>query len=81
MIRAQKAQELLSNDLLQHAVEAETQSIVEQMRRVSLADSEAHTRLVMALQISGAVNRHLWALIQDGHEAAGDLDVRGSRID
>jgi hypothetical protein len=51
------------------------------MRRCPLTDKEAHTRLVMALQMSTAVNRNLWALIQDGSEAIADIQVRGSRID
>jgi hypothetical protein len=56
-------------------------NIVAQMRRCPLTDKEAHTRLVMALQMSTAVNRNLWALIQDGSEAIADIQVRGSRID
>lgn len=49
------------------------------MKSVRLDDKEGHTRLVMALQMSNAVNRHLWLVIQDGQ--AAQLNVRGSRID
>jgi len=62
-------------------VHAEEASILAQMRQCSLADKEAHTRLVMALQIASAVNRNLWQRIQDGHEAAESIRLRGSRID
>jgi hypothetical protein len=51
------------------------------MRQVRLDDKEGHTRLVMALQISHAVTRHLWHLIQDGAVAADQINVRGRRID
>jgi hypothetical protein len=72
---------LLSNSLLREVVAAEEANVVEQMKRCSVSDKEMHTRLVMALQISGAVQRHLWARIQDGEIAMGDIDLRGSRID
>jgi hypothetical protein len=81
MRRAQTAQELLGNSVLQEAVGAEEANILAQMRNCSLADTASHTRLVMALQMTSAVNRHLWRMIQDGHEAAADLNVRGTRID
>lgn len=55
--------------------------LLQQMRAVSLADKEAHTRLVMALQVGDAVNRHLWRVIQDGHRAEDRVKVRGSRLD
>lgn len=55
--------------------------LLNQMRRVSLADSEAHTRLVMGLQTNDAVRKHLWLLIQDGHAATDEINLRGTRID
>lgn len=60
---------------------AEEARILNQMRQCSLADKETHTRLVMALQMSTAVSRNLWVMIQEGHEAAEALRVRGRRID
>jgi hypothetical protein len=52
-----------------------------QIRSVKLSDGEGQQRLVMALQMAQAVNRQLWHLIQDGHEATESIRVRGSRID
>jgi hypothetical protein len=51
------------------------------MRLVKLDDREGHTRLVMALQISHAVRRQLWLLIQDGAAAVQEIQLRGKRID
>ena len=79
--RAQAAQELLGNSVLREAVQAEEDRILAQMLQCSLSDSAAHTRLVMALQMASAVQRNLWARIQDGHEAAAEINVRGTRID
>jgi hypothetical protein len=72
---------LLSNSLLREAIAAEEANVVDQMKRCNVSDKEMHTRLVMALQISGAVQRHLWARIQDGNHAVEDINLRGSRID
>jgi len=55
--------------------------LLNQMRRVSLADSDAHTRLVMGLQTNDAIRQHLWLMIQDGHVATQEIDLRGKRID
>ena len=60
---------------------AEEARIVKQMRECKLDDKDAHQRLVMALQISSAVKRNLWAMIQDGYEAGEAIRIRGSRID
>lgn len=79
--RAQEAQLLLSNDVLREAVWKEREHIIDQMLKVSLADKDSHTRLIMALQMSQAVNRNLWIVIQDGHQAAQNIQLRGSRID
>lgn len=79
--RAVTAQQLLENPVLHEAVAEEERRILVQMQHCSLADKEAHTRLIMALQMSTAVNRNLWAMIQQGHEATESIRVRGSRID
>lgn len=55
--------------------------LLSQMRQVSLADKEAHTRLVVGLQTNAAVQRHLWMMIQDGVSAAQEINLRGKRID
>lgn len=55
--------------------------LIQQMRQVKLDDKEGHTRLVMALQISNAVKRHLWLMIQDGAAAVQEIQLRGKRID
>lgn len=75
------AQQLLENPVLSEAVAAEEARILNQMRQCSLSDKEAHTRLVMALQMSSAVTRNLWVMIQDGHDAAEEIRMRGRRID
>lgn len=81
MRRATEAQQLLSNPLLQGAFVAAESAYIQQMRQVDLKDTEMHTRLVLALQISNAVARHLWLLIQEGEVAADQLNFRGRRID
>lgn len=60
---------------------AEEARILSQMRQCSLAEKETHTRLIMALQMSSAVTRNLWVMIQEGHEAAEAIRMRGRRID
>lgn len=77
--RAVTAQQLLENPLLQEAFSAVEADLLQQMRAARLDDKDGHTRLVMALQMSNAINRHLWLVIQDGQ--AAQLNVRGSRID
>jgi ABC-type transport system involved in Fe-S cluster assembly fused permease/ATPase subunit len=77
--RAVTAQQLLENPVLQEAFGAVEADLLRQVRACSLSDKDGHTRLVMAIQMSQAVNRHLWLLIQDGQ--AAQLNVRGSRID
>jgi hypothetical protein len=62
-------------------MEALEHDLLNQMRQVSLADNEAHTRLVMGLQTNNAVRRHLWGMIQDGHAAVQTINLRGKRID
>lgn len=57
------------------------EDLMAQMRQVSLSDREAHTRLVLALQVSQAISKHLWLLIQTGKEAEQSIKLRGSRID
>jgi hypothetical protein len=55
--------------------------LVAQMKAVSLADVEAHTRLVLALQMSSTVTRHLWSAVQDGAHAHAQINLRGKRLD
>ena len=52
--------------------------LIAQMHAVKLDAHESHTRLIMALQLSQTVNRHLWLTIQDG-ELASELEV--ARLD
>lgn len=80
-LRGLAAQQLLENELLRESFYALQSDILNQMRQVSLADKEGHTRLVLAMQTATAVERQLWMLIQDGHAAVGELNMRGSRID
>lgn len=55
--------------------------LLHQMHAVKLDDVNGHTRLILALQTNRAVSRALWHRIQDGHAAAGELNLRGRRID
>jgi hypothetical protein len=79
--RALAAQQLLENPLLQEALGALEADVLAQMHAVSLADKDAHTRLILALQMGNAVDRYLWQRIQDGHKATESLRFRGSRLD
>ena len=55
--------------------------LLNQMKACRLTESDVHTRLIMALQMSDAVGKHLWYIIQQGNVATESLNVRGSRID
>ena len=79
--RAIEAENLLNNPLLIEAVASIEGDLIAQMREVSLSDHDGHLRLITALQTSHAVQRQLWFLIQDGHEATEALNLRGRRID
>ena len=79
--RAIKAQQLLDNDLFRDAVFAMQSDILSQLDRVKLDDLEGQRRLVMALQMSKTIEKQLWLLIQDGHEAVNAIQLRGKRID
>ena len=79
--RGQRAQELLRDDLLAESFQAVETDIIEQIRIVKLDDRESHVRLVTALQISTAMRRKLWHMVQDGAAAVEHLDLRGRRID
>lgn len=67
--------------MLQEAFRAVESDLVHQMRSVKLDDKDGHTRLVMALQISNSILRHLWLMIQDGEIAVQEINLRGKRID
>ena len=79
--RAIAAQQLLENPLLQEAVGALEADLIAQIKAVRLDDKEAHTRLVMAFQISSTVTRHLWNTVQDGAHAREQIRLHGSRLD
>lgn len=75
------AQELLSNSLLNDAILSIERDVLQQMRVVKLNDVDSHTRLILALQTTGAIHRALWHRIQDGHAAGEQINLRGKRID
>lgn len=77
----QAAQELLSNSLLRESISAVEAALLKQMHQVKLDDVAGHTRLIVALQVSQAVNRHLWHVMQDGAAAQQEISLRGRRID
>jgi hypothetical protein len=72
---------LLQNSLLRESINSVEATLLKQMHHVKLDDVAGHTRLIIALQVSQAVNRHLWSVIQDGEAAAQELRLRGRRID
>lgn len=76
-----EAEQLLSNPLIQEAFSSAETDILAQLYAVKLSDTEAHTRLVLALQTSRCINRYLWGVIQDGISAREEINVRGRRID
>jgi hypothetical protein len=52
-----------------------------QLLTVRLDDVEGQKRIVMAVQMSGAIERYLKSLIRDGDALAGTIQLRGKRID
>jgi hypothetical protein len=52
-----------------------------QLLRVNLSDSGAHTRLVTAMQVTRAVERHLLDIIDSGAAAVEAINLHGRRID
>jgi hypothetical protein len=79
--RGQAGQELLSNSLFNEALNALNHDLQQQLRRVALDDIAGHTRLVIALQIAGAVEKFLRNAIADGEAAVEQIRLRGKRID
>jgi hypothetical protein len=79
--KAHAAQELLNNPLLNESLFSVESDLLAQMRAVKLDDVNAHTRLIMALQINSTVQRTLWSRIQDGHRAGDEINLRGKRLD
>lgn len=79
--RADQAQELLNNPLLNESIATLIEDLNQQMRVVSLMDVDSHTRLVMALQVTHAVTKHLRHVIHDGLAAGEQIQLRGKRID
>lgn len=55
--------------------------LLNQLRNVPLSDKDAHTRLVMAMQVNSAIKRQLWMMVQDGVSAVNEINLRGRRID
>ncbi len=76
-----RAQELLRNDLFRESIDALRSDLIQQMQASNLGDMEGHTRLVMALQMTGAIDRYLRNVIHDGEQASISIQVRGQRID
>ena len=79
--RAVSAQQLLENPLLQEAFSAVQDDLINQLRQVKLSDTDGQQRLVMALQMFNSVHRHFWLVVNDGHEANLQIQLRGKRLD
>lgn len=65
---------LLEHPFLKEAFEAVQSSILEQMREVKLRDSEMHTRLITALQVSDSVRKYLQRIVETGEIAKLQLN-------
>lgn len=76
-----EAQQLLANPLLREALNAIRQDLNAQLMSVNLTDVPAHTRLVTAMQVTRAVERHLLYLIDQGAAAVEQIKLGGTRID
>jgi hypothetical protein len=79
--RGQAAKELLENPLLSETLGNLRADLLGQIASASLSDKDSHTRLVMAVQMSGAIERHLKKMINEGGIAAEAIAIRGKRID
>jgi hypothetical protein len=79
--RGQAAEELLANPLLRESLAALREDLNTQLLTVRLDDVEGQKRIVMAVQMSGAIERYLKSLIRDGDALAGTIQLRGKRID
>jgi ABC-type thiamine transport system ATPase subunit len=79
--RAVSARQLLDNPLLQEAFSAIQEDLINQLRQVKLSDVDGQQRLVMALQMFNSVQKHFWLVIQDGYDAAQQIQLRGKRLD
>lgn len=77
----QAAAELLANPLFHEAMTAVRNDLNAQLMTVRLDDVNVHTRLIMAMQVTRAVERHLVSIVETGQAAAGELNLRGMRID
>lgn len=80
-IRGVAAEQLLSNELFVESLANVEKDILDQLRCVRLDDEQAHSRLVMALQVTHAVQKQIWMMVQDGFQAVEQLNLRGRRID
>jgi hypothetical protein len=71
----------LANPLLRESLQAVRDDLNAQLLRVNLSDSGAHTRLVTAMQVTRAVERHLLDIIDSGAAAVEAINLHGRRID
>ena len=81
MRRAQHAQQLLSDPMLSDALWAIDSEIIDEIRKVKLDDSTGHSRLIIALQVSDGIRRHLYKVLHEGFEAQQRIEMRGRRLD
>lgn len=80
-IKGQAAEQLLSNDLFIESLASVENDVLEQLRHAHINDKEGHTNLVIALQVTRAVQHQIWLAVQDGINATEELNMRGRRID
>lgn len=72
---------MLANSLFNEAMNSLNHDLQQQLRSVALHDKDGHTRLVLAVQMHGAIERFLRNVILDGEAAVQAINLRGKRID
>lgn len=71
--RANRAAQLLDDDLLKGAFESLEQAYIAAWRQTLIDDTTAREKLFLAINIVGKVRGHLQAILDDGKLAAAEL--------
>lgn len=71
--RANRAAQLLDDDLLKGAFESLEQSYIAAWRQTNIEDVSAREKLFLAINIVGKVRSHLQTVLDDGKLAATEL--------
>jgi hypothetical protein len=74
LIRAGEAKQVVESQIFKDASEHVKEGIYAQMRRVPMSDEKMHTRLILALQVWGALEQYLDGIVQTGKLAAFQIE-------